>query len=61
MKSLEGRDTKLKPHNADWMIIEDCISLFREDCQLRLPLKMIKEAFGLSQGNVINELDKDAL
>ena len=47
-KAFEGRDTKLKPHNADWMILQDCYTLFREDLPLKLPYKMINEAFGMS-------------
>ena len=47
-KALEGRDTKLKPHNADWMIQHDCHTLFRDDIPLKLPYKMINEAFGMS-------------
>jgi len=33
-KSLQNRDTKLKPHNADWMVMEDCQSLIKDDSPL---------------------------
>ena len=61
MKTLEGRDTKLKPHNADWMIVQDCHTLFRNDLPLKLPYKMINEAFGMSQIHMVNEFDKNSL
>ena len=60
-KARENRDTRFKPHNGDWMIMEDCHSLLREDTDLNLPIKMINEAFGMSQNSVINEFDAKSL
>lgn len=40
-KSLQNRDTKLKPHNADWMVLEDCQTLIRDDSQLDMPQKLV--------------------
>ena len=41
LKSVQNRDTKYKPHNAEWMILEDCQSLLREDLPIKLKLKII--------------------
>lgn len=41
LKSLQNRDTKFKPHNAEWMVLEDCQSLLREDTPLKLKTKLI--------------------
>jgi len=60
-KSLENRQTKFKPHNGDYVILLDCQSLFRNDVDLKLPLKIINEAFGMSQCTIVNEFDKTAL
>lgn len=60
-KSLELRDTAKKPHNADWMNHENCVQLFRGDLPLKLPLKMISAAFGMSKSTVVNEFERNSL
>ena len=60
-KAKDNRDTKLKPYNADWMILEDCYSLLLEDCPMKLLQRQINEAFGMSQATVVNEFDKGSL
>ena len=58
---LELRDTPTKPHNADWMNLENCVQLFRKDLTLKLPLKMIHEAYGMSKSTIANEFERTAL
>ena len=62
LKSEEGRgEHKFKPRNADWMLIEDCISLLRTDCNLHFSSRILQEAFSLSKHDVISEFDRDSL
>ena len=47
-----------KPHNADWMIVEDCHEMLREDCKhLQITKQMVRQAFSLSKMTVVNEID----
>ena len=56
-----NRDTQFKPHNGDWIIMQDCYALFKEDTPLNLTYKTIHEAFALSKKQIVNEFDSDSL
>ena len=59
--SHHNRDYVLKPHNATWMIYEDCEELLKFDCQLNMNRFIIREAFALSKMPVNQEHDSKAL
>ena len=60
-KAMEARDTPTKPHNADWMNLENCITLFRGDLTLKLPSKIINQSYSMSKSTVISEFERDSL
>ena len=47
-----------KPYNADFMTVNECISLFKFDSPLKLTRGIIRQAFALCKMTVINETDK---
>ena len=61
-KAAEGRgDFEFKPVGSDWMIIEDCLSLLRDECNLNIPFRHIHEAFSLSKRDVVTEFERESL
>ena len=61
-KAAEGKGNhKFKPNASDWMLIEDCVQLLREDCGLNISLRKISMAFGMSKKEVDKEFEKDSL
>ena len=61
-KAAEGRgDFEFKPVGSDWMIIEDCSNLLRDECNLNIPFRHIHEAFSLSKRDVVAEFEKESL
>ena len=46
-----------KPHNADFMTVNECIQMLKFDTPLALTRAMIRQAFALCKMTVINELD----
>ncbi len=57
--SLENRGTKNKPHNGDWMILDDCNTLLTKECKLPMTLKVIKKAFSMSKVEIEDEFAGD--
>ena len=61
MYSKNNRDYVLKPHNATWMIYEDCEQLFKRDSSFRMPKKVIREAYAMCKMTVVSEHDSKGL
>ena len=51
----------LKKPNEDFMIREDCTQLLQDECLLKVPNDIVKQAFAMCKMTVTNETDPEGL